>query len=144
MPTVTINAFLGLGRNSGEMYPCRPLHVQKLGTDMTALIKKNAGVNNSEFKRITAEFSRIVPLFMFHRNEYSEWFGHPLIELPALKYTTHRIPFSGDCEQERQKMNKAWIVEKQEKLQSAVKEWESKPAEEKEKEKGSIARSRRN
>ena len=99
-----------------------------MGLDLTALIKKNVGVENKDFKRITSDFAEILPLFMFRRNEGSQWFDHPLVRLPKLEYTTHEIPFPGDCEQARKHMNKAWISEMQRKLQAAVKDWESKPA----------------
>ena len=64
-------------------------------------------MDNSDFKRIPAEFGHILPLFMFRRSEYWQWFSHPLVVLPKLEYTTYRILFSGDCEQARQRMNKA-------------------------------------
>ena len=60
---------------------------------MTALIRKNVGVGDSDLKRITAEFGYILPLFMFRRSEYSQWLGYPLIVLPKLRYTIYQIPF---------------------------------------------------
>lgn len=78
-----------------------------MGKEMDALIRRAVGINDRDFKKIVAGFSQLLPLFMFRRNEASKWFGHPLLELPNLVYTTHRVSFPGDCQSEKTAMNQA-------------------------------------
>ena len=109
-----------------EMYCCRPSHIEKLGTEMSSLIRRNVGVDDPDFKRITAEPGAALPLFLFRRNESSKWFGHPLVVLPDMRFTTYRIPFPGDCQKAKQEINQAWIVNMQRKLAKAIEAWKGK------------------